>query len=99
MIGCAIQFVCNSREVLSVNLDCRAALGIFRSILRPTHHLRTGDQQFEAGEVAAGIGQVRNCLFVQYQADVGTIGLQLRNLRGNGHTFPLRSPRRVLGPA
>ena len=87
LVGSSVQFVRNSREVLSVNLDSGAALRVFRSVLRPTHHLGSWNQQFEAGEVAARIRQVRNCLFVQYQAHIGAVGLELRNLGGNGHGF------------
>ena len=87
MIGGSIQFVCDSRKMLPVNLDGGAALGVFRGVLRPPHDLRSRDQQFEAGKVAARIWQVRNRFFVQHQGDIRTVGLKLRNLTGNRHGF------------
>ena len=80
----SVEFEVGAGEVLAIDLDLSAALGIFRgSVVEARQFLRTRREQLEAGEVAIEYRKIFNVLLAKLDGDVGAVGFELRNFAGD----------------
>src|SRR5207244_592835 len=84
----AVKFESGAAEVLAVNKDLLATLGIFRGRMAPAHQLlRARRRQLERCKVAIEDWQVLHILRIELNRHVRAIGLQLGRFGGYLNRF------------
>ena len=75
----AVQFERGATESLAIDLNLLARLRVLVGCVAPAQLLCARKEQLQAGKVAPGDRQIRNCLLVECGGHVRAIRLQLRN--------------------
>src|SRR5690349_13869556 len=82
----AVELKVGSREVLAIDENLAAALGIFSGRVAPADELLgAGREQLKVGEVAIQDWEFRNIGLVKLDVHVGAVSLKLRNFAGDFH--------------